>query len=76
MCHGGLTIFVEIKYKDSSSRSIPVQVSDKRDGTYIISFIPDTAGIMILTISINGKPVKVRYFTFRVILETNFNLFN
>lgn len=62
MCHGGLTIVVEIKYKDTSSRLIPVrgiQVGDKRDGTYIISFIPDAAGIMILTININGKPVKV-----------------
>uniref|UniRef100_A0A336KEH2 CSON008495 protein n=1 Tax=Culicoides sonorensis TaxID=179676 RepID=A0A336KEH2_CULSO len=65
MCHGGLTLIVELKYKDSSSRTIPVQVSDKRDGTYIISFIPDAAGIIILTITINGKPIKDSPFTLR-----------
>lgn len=59
MCHGGLTIQVELKYKDSSSRPIPSQVNDKRDGTYTISFVPDSAGIMVLTINVNGKPIKV-----------------
>lgn len=59
MCHGGLTINIDLRYKDSSGRQIPTQVSDKRDGTYTISFTPDVPGTMILTISIDMKQIKV-----------------
>lgn len=59
ICHGGATVCTELKYKDAVLRLIPTQVNDKRDGTYAISFLPDTAGLMIMTININGKPIKV-----------------
>lgn len=60
MCHGGLSINIDLRYKDSSARPIPTQVSDKRDGTYSISFTPDAPGVMTLTISIDAKQIKVR----------------
>lgn len=59
LCHGGLIINTELRYRDVSGRWVPTQVSDKRDGTYVISFIPDTAGIMNLTIEIKNKSIKV-----------------
>ncbi|KAJ6647447.1 Tripartite motif-containing protein 45 [Pseudolycoriella hygida] len=58
LCHGGLTINVDLKYKDST-KHIPTDVSDKRDGTYIISFIPEIVGNLYLTVAILDKPIKV-----------------
>lgn len=79
LCHGGLTINVDLKYKDSS-KHIPtdvrnsifhcmfsfylfinriLKVSDKRDGTYIISFIPEIVGYLCLSVAILDKPIKV-----------------
>lgn len=40
LCHGGLEINCMIKYKDSASKFLPVEVSDNRDGTYNIHFTP------------------------------------
>ncbi|XP_037052205.1 tripartite motif-containing protein 45 isoform X2 [Bradysia coprophila] len=57
LCHGGLTINVDLKYKDSS-KHIPTDVSDKRDGTYIISFIPEIVGNLCLSVAIHDKPIK------------------
>jgi len=60
LCHGGLSLHVELKYRDSSGRTIQTQISDKRDGSYIITFTPDAAGVMSLSITIQGKPIKVQ----------------
>ena len=43
MCHGGATVDVSAKYNDVSFKSILVHVTDKRDGTYIINFLPEHA---------------------------------
>ncbi|KAH8282465.1 hypothetical protein KR054_007819 [Drosophila jambulina] len=65
LCHGGLEINCMIKYKDSNSKFLPVEVSDNRDGTYNISFTPDAQGTLILTITINDRPIKGSPFTFQ-----------
>jgi tripartite motif-containing protein 45 len=59
MCHGGLVLSVDLKCKDGVARTIPTQVSDKRDGTYLITFVPDISGLLKLQITINEKPIKV-----------------
>ncbi|XP_055837604.1 tripartite motif-containing protein 45 [Episyrphus balteatus] len=64
LCHGGLKIGVQLKYKESSSKSLPVEVSDRRDGSYGINFVPDSQGTMVLTITINDKNIKGSPFTF------------
>ncbi|EDW64104.1 E3 ubiquitin-protein ligase TRIM45 [Drosophila virilis] len=64
LCHGGLEINCIIKYKDASVKFLPIEVSDHRDGTYSISFTPDTQGTLILTISINERQIKGSPFTF------------
>ncbi|KAI8041879.1 tripartite motif-containing protein 45 isoform X1 [Drosophila gunungcola] len=65
LCHGGLEINCMLKYKESSSKFLPVEVSDNRDGTYNISFTPDAQGSLILTITINERPIKGGPFTFQ-----------
>lgn len=60
LCHGGLDIQVELKYTDFSGRILDTQVSDKRDGSYVIGFTPDVAGVLRMAISISGKAIKVR----------------
>ncbi|KAM7353406.1 uncharacterized protein ACRADG_005479 isoform 2-T2 [Cochliomyia hominivorax] len=58
LCHGGLHIKCHIKYRDNHAKLLPIEISDNRDGTYIISFIPDSQGAIILNITINDKPIK------------------
>ncbi|KAH8412654.1 hypothetical protein KR009_004009 [Drosophila setifemur] len=65
LCHGGLEINCMIKYKDVTAKFLPVEVSDNRDGTYNISFTPDAQGAVILTITINERPIKGSPFTFQ-----------
>ncbi|TDG53464.1 hypothetical protein AWZ03_000279 [Drosophila navojoa] len=64
LCHGGLEINCMIKYKDANVKYLPVEVSDHRDGTYSISFTPDTQGTLILMVSINDRPIKGSPYTF------------
>ncbi|TMW49834.1 hypothetical protein DOY81_005074, partial [Sarcophaga bullata] len=65
LCHGGLQIKCHIKYKDNHAKLLPIEVSDNRDGSYIISFTPDSQGTIILTITINDKPIKGSPFSFQ-----------
>ncbi|KAH8325533.1 hypothetical protein KR067_001082 [Drosophila pandora] len=65
LCHGGLEINCMIKYKDCASKFLPVEVSDNRDGTYNIHFTPDAQGAIILTITINDRPIRGSPFTFQ-----------
>ncbi|XP_068151601.1 E3 ubiquitin-protein ligase TRIM45 [Drosophila tropicalis] len=65
LCHGGLEINCMIKYKDSNNKFLPIDVSDHRDGTYSITFIPDAQGSLILTITINDRPIRGSPFTFQ-----------
>lgn len=65
MCHGCANVEVNVFYRDVTFKTLAVNVSDKRDGTYIISFIPDTAGLIQVSIMVNGKPIKNSPFTVR-----------
>lgn len=37
-----------------------MQVTDQQDGTYRISFVPDTSGNLSLMVSVQGKPIQVK----------------
>lgn len=63
LCHGGLSVVAEIRYKDASMRLINNQVSDRRDGSYVITFTPDAAGYMTIAIMMQGKQIKGSQFT-------------
>ncbi|XP_050321929.1 uncharacterized protein LOC126754082 [Bactrocera neohumeralis] len=64
LCHGGLQIQTLLKYKETSSKFLPVEIADNRDGTYGIGFTPDAEGTLVLQITINDKPIKGSPFTF------------
>ncbi|KAJ4441301.1 hypothetical protein ANN_11155 [Periplaneta americana] len=59
LCHGGEKVTAEVWYRDASRRKIPIQVTDRQDGTYLISFVPDTSGNLSLSVSVQGKPIKI-----------------
>lgn len=65
MCHGCANVEVSVFYRDVTFKTLPTHVSDKRDGTYIISFIPDTAGLIQISIMVNEKPIRNSPFTVR-----------
>lgn len=58
LCHGGNVLNVEVRYKDAPTKLISAQVSDKRDGTYVIAFTPDAAGAMVLSVKIQENDIK------------------
>ncbi|XP_021939856.1 tripartite motif-containing protein 45 isoform X2 [Zootermopsis nevadensis] len=58
LCHGGEKVVAEVWHRDASCRKIPVQVTDQQDGTYLISFVPDTSGNLSLSVSVQGKPIQ------------------
>ncbi|XP_023720662.1 tripartite motif-containing protein 45 isoform X3 [Cryptotermes secundus] len=64
--HGGEKVVAEVWYKDTSHRKVPVKVTDQQDGTYLISFVPDTSGNLSLSVSVQGKPIKGSPFHVRV----------
>uniref|UniRef100_W8BND0 Tripartite motif-containing protein 45 n=1 Tax=Ceratitis capitata TaxID=7213 RepID=W8BND0_CERCA len=64
LCHGGLQIQALLKYKEANSKFLPVEIADNRDGTYGIGFTPDAEGTLVLTITINDKPIKGSPFAF------------
>lgn len=59
MCHGGERVAAVATYRDLSLRSLSVAVVDRQDGSYVISFTPDSAGNIALAVSIGGAVVKV-----------------
>lgn len=65
MCHGSAIVDVTVSYRDVTFKTLPVHVTDKRDGTYTICFIPDSPGLMQITIMVNGKPIQDSPFTVR-----------
>lgn len=66
LCHGGLgtKLRVDLWFKDDPNKRISTEVGDKRDGSYIIAFTPDTPGTMTLTITIDNKDINVSSFFF------------
>ncbi|CRK87500.1 CLUMA_CG001301, isoform A, partial [Clunio marinus] len=65
MCHGSANVEVKATYRDIPSKDVPVQVTDKRDGTYTICFIPDIPGFIKISIMVNGKSILDSPFTVR-----------
>lgn len=65
MCHGSADVDVSISYRDVAFKTLPVQVTDKRDGTYTIWFIPDSPGFIKISILVNGRPIEDSPFTVR-----------
>lgn len=70
LCHGGLgaKLRVELGFKDDPVKRISTEVSDKRDGSYVIAFTPDTPGTMTLTIKIDNQDINVGVFVFKQII--------
>jgi tripartite motif-containing protein 45 len=65
MCHGSADVDVDVSYRDVAFKTLPVSVTDKRDGTYTICFIPDSPGFMQISIVVNGKQIRDNPFTVR-----------
>ncbi|KAJ8978575.1 hypothetical protein NQ317_015992, partial [Molorchus minor] len=56
---GGESVTAEIRHREAGvSRSLVVDVLDNRNGTYTISFVPDVAGKLLLSINIKGSPIN------------------
>lgn len=56
---GGEDVSSEIRYRDAGvSRSLVVNVIDKKDGTYNISFVPDVAGKLAFIVKVKGDHVQ------------------
>lgn len=66
LCHGGLALESQLRYKDSSGKILPVEINDRRDGKYVVSFTPDAQGTVTLGIKINDKHINRSPFTFEV----------
>lgn len=60
LCYGGLKLTAELRYhgNDNISHFIHTQVTDKLNGTYLISFIPETTDQMTLEITVQGGHIK------------------
>nr|CAD7462282.1 unnamed protein product [Timema tahoe] len=58
LCHGGEKVTAELRYRDVSRRQLPVNILDRKDGSYLVWFVPDTSGNLSLSVSVNGHFVK------------------
>ncbi|KAL1123845.1 hypothetical protein AAG570_001616 [Ranatra chinensis] len=70
ICHGGEKIIAELRYRDTSQRLVPISVNDEGEGSYTMSFTPDSPGNLSLSVlvqneHIQGSPYKVNVFTFQ-----------
>ncbi|BES88902.1 B-box zinc finger [Nesidiocoris tenuis] len=63
LLHGGEKIETELRYKDATQRVLPVTVIDGGEGSYTLSFTPDTAGSLSWSILIRGTPIQGSPFT-------------
>ncbi|XP_071052814.1 E3 ubiquitin-protein ligase TRIM45-like [Onthophagus taurus] len=56
---GGEVVYGEVKYKEpGSTKTINMQIEDKKNGTYKLSFIPDVPGKYFLSVTVKGQPIK------------------
>lgn len=61
---GGEHVTADIRHRDAGvSRSIIVNVYDRKDGTYNISFVPDVAGKLVLSVNVKGQPISVSIYS-------------
>lgn len=57
---GGELVTAEIHHRDAGvSKSMTVSVLDRRDGTYLITFVPDVPGKLALCVYIKEQQIKV-----------------
>ncbi|EDS26901.1 tripartite motif-containing protein 45 [Culex quinquefasciatus] len=66
MTHGGILVGGDLRYRDEENRPITVAVTDSRDGTYQLSFMPERAGVMALMISVDGKLIEDCPYVLRI----------
>lgn len=59
MCHGGIKLDATCRYKDAPNKLVTLHVSDKRDGNYVIAFVPEAVGVMLLSIKIQEVDIQV-----------------
>ena len=54
MCHGCADVEVTVYYRDVTFKTLPVYLTDKRDGTYSIIFLPDQPGLLQISIMVKN----------------------
>lgn len=58
--YGGEQVTAELKHCNCATmRSLTVTVSDDKNGTYKLGFVPDIAGRYLLAVTIKGEHVLV-----------------
>lgn len=57
---------VNVKLESITGTITHAEVEDNKDGSYTVSFMPQQIGMTKLMISIDGRPVKIGAYTFRV----------
>lgn len=65
MCHGSAEVEVKVTFRDVAFKTLPTHVTDKRDGTYTINFVPDSPGAMQISIRVNGRQINGSPFAVR-----------
>lgn len=64
---GGEQVSAELRHRDGgTSRTLPVHVEDRRDGSYLLQFVPDVAGKLFLHVGVKGESLKESPFTILV----------
>lgn len=60
LTHGGLNVTAELLYRDAgmNCRALSVNIHDRKDGTYLITFVPDTPGKLSLNVTVKGQQIK------------------
>lgn len=57
---GGEPVKAEVLHRNGGiARDITVHINDLRNGKYLLSFIPDFIGKLILNVYVKGQPIKV-----------------
>lgn len=57
---GGELIKGELLHRSAGiPRDITVKINDLRNGKYLLSFIPDVVGKLLLNVYVKGQPIKV-----------------
>lgn len=58
MRKGGQHPKVELLYKDDSNKRVPVKTTDRKDGTYLLSFHPEETGLYWLNVKFQDKHIQ------------------
>ncbi|XP_035777081.1 E3 ubiquitin-protein ligase TRIM71-like isoform X2 [Anopheles albimanus] len=58
LAHGGLTVQTDLRYRDDEELAVVMTLTDNRDGSYGLSFVPPRPGVLHLVISVDGKTIE------------------